>query len=192
MPSPAALILAAAAATASTDSAAGLSADEVKAALEAGAAAKKVRPVELKKGRVTCFATTPALRVQLAAHNAKKQYKTVAADALPPEMLAPVVEIACPSIKTHESRNEIASVNALVILPKGGGEAIQPLSTDALTETYSNAYGATWEGAGMVARFAPEAFATGAELRVVFSKKVYYSNIAMPKDDLGIEIKLKD
>jgi hypothetical protein len=183
-----ALLLLAALPLALATTAAELTPTEIQAALDSGAKAKKLETIEIKKGRVSCYVTTPTSRVQYAGHRAKKEYKTLAVADVAPELLAPEVQILCGSTKTHESQNTIADVKAIVIVPKGG-EPIQPTSKEVMPEMYRNAYGPTAEGEGMMASFPLDAFKQGSVVHVVYSTKVFYSNFAGAKDDLDMEIK---
>lgn len=179
-------LMAAAAATGAATS--GITTEEVARELTAGSAAKDVRPIELKNGRAACYATTPTLRVRLAAFAAKKEYRALDAASVTEEMLAPTAEIVCSPIRFLKGGGDIIGVRTVVILPKGG-PAIQPTHSEPLPERYQNAYGSTFDRDGMLAVFPLEAFKVGSELRVVYSDKVAYSNFAKPSDDVGIEIK---
>lgn len=153
----------------------------IREAIAYGAKEKKIQPYKLsgKRGSHGCFGvdngqnmsrptiasyTTPFMRVALAAAEAKSTYKEFTAADVTPEMLAPEVVMVAPS--WAKCREGIKGVKAVVIvLP--GGQVVHPERQLELTEKYSNAYGATDSGQGILAFFPFSAIQEGAEVRVV-------------------------
>jgi hypothetical protein len=157
-----------------------MTAARVKEAIAYGAAARELRLYELsgRMGRVRCGYTTPFLRVAMAAHEAKKNYKPFAERDVTEEMAGPFITVACPSTFVGgtgpQAYRVFANVQNIVVTAKDGtGMAIQPISKEPMPEIYQNAFGAKVEAAGILATLPVAAFAQpGAELHVIFDKKV--------------------
>lgn len=110
--------------------------------------------------------TTPYLRVMLAAHHAKREYKPFAESDVTPEMIEPVLVVyASPAVRGRT----VSSVKAVVVFNKKTGEAIQPTTNEQSTVHYSNAYGAETEGTAFLATFPLDVVNDDNELRIVHS-----------------------
>ncbi len=169
---------------------------QVKEAIAFGTNAKKVQLYRLSShmGRVTCGFSTPFLRIAMAAREAKKNYKPFTETDANGAFAGPFVEIACPSTfvggSGPEAKRIFANVQNVVITGKGGSsDAVQPTKTEAMPETYQNAFGLKIEASGLLATFPVEAFKKpGAEIHVIYDKKVKAGFSGC--DDCTIEIRI--
>lgn len=135
--------------------------------------------------------STPFSRVVMLAADARDKYATVTAESIPKELLAPEVHV---HVWPHqlETAPDIASVRAVVLMPKGSrnrSEAIAPVRMSESVTNYSNLFGATWKGTGALAVFPISEFKEGREVRIVFDKSIPVVGIKSC-DDCGVEIKL--
>jgi hypothetical protein len=139
--------------------------------------------------------TTPFSRVAGAARAAKKGYKPFGPDSVPPEMIAPVLEVFAFSQKEKGRGNKRIDVTAVVVGQKeakiGEGEIVQPTEANATKDEYQNAFGAEYIGFGMRAVFPLEVVAPDRELRVVFDDKMCaYGGFNSLKDECRLPFKL--
>jgi hypothetical protein len=164
----------------------------VAEAITYGSQAKKVEYLRLKGGRAECAVVTPFMRVASAAHEAKAAYRTFAPGDVSPDMLAPTVDVVCPSQCVVEACSRtygVATVKAVVITDKGGTAPVQPLASHPMPEVYRNAFGVTDEASGLLATFPAAAVQSGRELHVVFDKQV--SAKFSKCDDCKVDLKLE-
>jgi len=165
--------------------------ERVSEAIAFGSQAKKMEYPQLKGGPAKCAIITPFGRVAKAAFEAKRAYKTLTVEEVTTEMLAPNVEVVCPSqcVTPGCTRSfGVATVRAIVITEKGGASPQQPISSEPMPEVYQNAFGAKDEATGLIATFPLAALQPGRELHVVFDRKV--SGMTSRCDDCRIELKL--
>lgn len=121
-----------------------------------------------------CF-TTPLSRVRLAAAAARKEYRPFTEADVAPELLEPYLEVvAFPQrafVHGAGRRGRPIDVRAVVIMPtksKDRGAAILPSSSAPLDTRFRNMLGATFDAAGMAARFPLSALDDGNEVRFVY------------------------
>jgi len=121
---------------------------------------------------IACF-TTPFSRVVVLAQAAKRKYKDIRPSEVPPAAVA-AGELHVYAAARQAATGGIASVDAVVILPKGGDRkaALQPLKTIQDTSQYKNLMGAVFEGKSMTAVFPLSALAERNEVHVVYDRVV--------------------
>ena len=167
--------------------------ERVAEAIAAGSQAKKLEYPRLKGGPAECALVTPFSRVAKAAFEAKRAYKTFTPSDATPDMLAPTVDVVCPSrcVAPGCTRSfGIGTVQAVVITDKGGASPQQPIASKPMPDVYQNAFGATDEASGLLATFPIEALRPGREIHVVFDRKI--SGMTSRCDDCRIELKLEN
>jgi hypothetical protein len=122
--------------------------EQIAAAIQLGTTSKKLWPY----GDVYSPAsmTTPFLRVALAAHEAKREFKPFTAADVTPEMVEPELKVM---VSPHVSGRFVRTVKAVVVRNKKTGVLIQPNRSTVTEHNYSNAYGKKDSGAGIVATF---------------------------------------
>ena len=165
--------------------------ERVAEAIAAGTQAKTLEYPRLKGGPAECVLVTPFSRVAQAAFEAKRAYKTFSLSDATPDMLAPTVDVVCPSrcVTPGCTRSfGIGTVQAVVITDKGGTSPQQPIASKPMPETYQNAFGAKDQASGILATFPISALQPGRELHVVFDRKI--SGIMSRCDDCKIELNL--
>jgi hypothetical protein len=166
--------------------------ERIAEAIAFGSQAKKLEYPRVRGGRAECALVTPFMRVARAAFDAKRTYKTFALADATPDMLAPNVDVVCPSQCVVEACSRsfgVATVQAVVITGKGSVSPQQPISSKPMPEVYQSAFGATDQASGLLATFPAAALQSGRELHVVFDKKV--SAKFSKCDDCKIELKLE-
>jgi hypothetical protein len=172
-----------------------MSPDTLREAMAYGARASEVKLYDLsaKMGRIQCAFSTPFLRVALAAYEAKRNYKTISPEAAEAAAAGPFVAVGCGSAAIGgsgpEAMRTFANVTNIVITTgkDGKGDATQPTSTIPAPELYQNAFGARTEASGLLAQFPVGAFRSGAELHVIFDRKIKYGFSSC--SDCAIELK---
>lgn len=155
--------------------------ERIKEAIAAAASEPKAVPTAygiMADGVFVGVYSTPFSRVVAAARAAKKKFKPFAETDVVPEMLAPEVRVYASSRKPTSGAydRDIASVEAVVILPKGAkdpSQAIQPIRTEEVTDEYKNMLGGEWTGKSMMAAFPLDALQEGREILVVYDRKVF-------------------
>lgn len=165
--------------------------ERIAEAIALGSQSKKLEYPRVKGGPAWCALVTPFGRVARAAFEAKRAYKTFAPANITPEMLAPNVDVVCPSqcvVVACTHRLGVASVRAIVITGKSGASPEQPISSEPMPEVYRNAFGSADEASGLLATFPVSALKPGRELRVVFDRKV--SGLFGGCEDCKIDLKL--
>jgi hypothetical protein len=117
-----------------------------------------------------CF-TTPYSRVAGLAKEARRRYESLSQSDIPPAALEPVLEVVA-SPRMALGGRMMLSVEAVVVMPKGSkdrAQAIKPISTADLDQTYQTLLGATFEARGLVARFPLGVLDDRYEVRVVYN-----------------------
>jgi hypothetical protein len=158
----------------------GLSPAAIKEAI-ASAANKKQQtcyPLEprakigTKLGMTVGCVRTQYSRVVAAARDAAAAYKPFGEADVTAELLGPAGEVEVVGFALAHGRT-IASVRSIVVLPKGSKDpqqAIRPTTTKEEKATFSNAFGATFEGNHMLATFPWKALHAG-EIHVVYDSE---------------------
>lgn len=121
---------------------------------------------------------TPFARVANAARDAQKTYRPFTEKDVTPEMTASELHVTTNPIviqPTKTTAGSIASVRAVVIMPKGSKDlaaAIQPIRTNETRSVWTDSWGFEYEGRGIEAVFPMEALREGHEVRVVYDKRI--------------------
>lgn len=164
---------------------ASLSSDEIKKAIAEGNKGKaRLQKVHLDSkwadGVELGLYSTPFSRVAAKATQAKQAYRAFGEADVSKEDVAPELQIYIPSrLLSKRTPLDRANVIAIVFTPKKGTEeekraaAIQPIRFTQVTDSVMNAFGAQWDGNGMMAGFPLDLLTRDdVELHVVFDRNV--------------------
>lgn len=129
---------------------------------------KKVKPLVIVP---IGTATTPFLRVALAASDAKKMMKNFGPGDVTEEMRRPEIVVRAHPAFGPKIRDTHRSVEHIVIQKKGSRspeDAIQPTTTEIFESSVGNSFGAEVQRNGMVAAFPVEAMREGYQIAVIY------------------------
>lgn len=136
---------------------AGLSSNEIAAAIDQGRRVKEPMHVvvgEFARGVGGVYLRGPFSRIVTVAADAARKYRPFSVQDVTPEMAAPLLEVIVPAPEpsgTTWSRGE--DIEHVVVRSPGAKDVFQPSKVDRFTRTWGNAMGGQMDTAGLVAWF---------------------------------------
>jgi hypothetical protein len=162
-----------------------LTQDEIRTAIALGQSSSEIPRLRVGK-RATLIksaiavqvgaASTPYMRIALAAREAKAKYRVFSEADVTKELAGNFLLLMIHPQPMTDKKSPTTSPETILALPKGSidpADAVRPIWTQTENQTLQNLFGAQWTESTMFAAFPPEVLNKNLEFVVIYKEKPY-------------------